>query len=293
MTESILKSIAYFDIFHHPLHIDDLKRLGDYQDSDIFDELNSLVKKGIIYEYDSNYSLQNNVKQLVDERAKKITEAQKYFKKLPFYARIIKSFPYVEGIGVSGSLSKNVMHENGDIDYFIITSPNRLWICRTMLIAFKKIVLFNSRKYFCVNYFVDTNNLEIRDKNMFTAIETSYLLPVYNHELIKQFKDQNGWSTSFINRFQHPLKTQDFRTKKKMSKIFEWLLNGKMGDQLDLYLMKFTYRKWQKKFPNFDLSKFELTMRTNRGVSKHHPRDFQNKVLKAYLEKLEKLGIEP
>jgi len=293
LTSTILKSIAYFDIFDHPLHIDELSIHCNAAEGDLREVLKGIVKEGNLFEFNSYFSLQSNVAKLVEDRELKTEAAQKYFRKLPRYAKIIKSFPYVKGIGVSGSLSKNVMHENGDIDYFVITSPNRLWICRTMLIAFKKIALLNSKKYFCVNYFVDTNNLEIRDKNMFTAIETSYLLPVYNHDLISEFKDKNSWSTSYVQRFNHKKEVKDYRHSKGFKKIVEWCLNGKIGDRLDLFLMKFTYKKWQKKFDNFDTSKFELTMRTNRGISKHHPRDFQNKVLKRYAEKLEKLGIKP
>jgi len=32
-------------------------------------------------------------------------------------------------------------------------------------------------------------------------------------------------------------------------------------------------------------------MRSNRGISKHHPSDFQNKVLTAYKERIEKLNL--
>ncbi|MFK8037953.1 MAG: hypothetical protein AB8B74_06670 [Crocinitomicaceae bacterium] len=291
MTTAILKSIAYFDIFNHPLHINELNNLCQENNNTISSSLNTLIQDKTLFQYNDYYSLQTNVESLVNERESKTAAAQKYLTKLPRYAKIIKAFPYVKGIGVSGSLSKNVMHNDGDIDYFIITSPNRLWICRTFLIAFKKIVLFNSKKYFCVNYFVDTNNLEIRDKNMFTAIETSFLLPVFNHELIHEFKTKNNWSKTFINQFEHPMVSNDIRNRTGLKNIVQWMFKGQFGDKLDLYLMKFTYRKWQKKFKDFDMTKFELTMRTNRGVSKHHPRDFQNRVLKSYTEKLIELGI--
>lgn len=291
MTKAILKSIAYFDIFNHPLNISELNDLCQENNDSLMPALNLLILDETLYEYKGYYSLQRNIKPLVITRESKTNAAKNYLKKLPFYAKLIKAFPYVEGIGVSGSLSKNVMHDDGDIDYFIITSPNRLWICRTMLIAFKKIILFNSKKYFCVNYFVDTNNLEIKDKNMFTAIETAYLLPVFNHELIHNFKVTNDWSKQFINQFQHPMKQKDITQKRGIKNLIKWILKGRIGDKLDLYLMKFTYKKWQKKFTDFDITKFELTMRTNRGISKHHPRDFQNKVLASYTKKIKQLGI--
>src|SRR4029453_17664939 len=71
-------------------------------------------------------------------------------------SRFIGSFPFVRGVMLSGSIDKGVLDEDGDIDYFIITSPGRLWVARTLLILYKKIFLLNSRRDFCVNYFVDT-----------------------------------------------------------------------------------------------------------------------------------------
>lgn len=253
--------------------------------------LSDLADQQIVFRYGDYYALQATVEELVSQRLDKEEQAKSYFKKLPFYARLIRSFPFVSAIGISGSLSKNVMHDDGDIDYFIITKPGRLWICRTFLVGFKKLFLFNSKKYFCVNYFVDEENLTIPDHNIFTAIETNFLLPVYNFEMIDQFKKSNEWSGAFLHSFKHPFGVKEIKGKSWLGRFLEFCLRGKLGDRLDLRLMKYTYKRWEKKFQNFDAKKFELTMRTNRGVSKHHPRDFQNKVLKAYNERLLALNI--
>ena len=66
-------------------------------------------------------------------------------------AKFISKFPYIENVSISGALSKNYYNNDGDIDFFLITQPNRLWIARTLLIIYKKMFLLNSRKYFCVN----------------------------------------------------------------------------------------------------------------------------------------------
>ena len=71
----------------------------------------------------------------------------------------------------------------------------------------------------------------------------------------------------------------------------EFILKGKFGNQLDLFFMRLTFKRWNKKFKHFDSEKFELTMRSNRGISKHHPQDFQNKVLEEYRLRLEKMNI--
>ena len=66
-------------------------------------------------------------------------------------ANFIAKFPYVQSVCVSGSLSKNYFDKKSDIDFFIITTPNRLWICRSLLVAWKKIFLMNSfSNYFTI-----------------------------------------------------------------------------------------------------------------------------------------------
>ncbi|NOQ71741.1 MAG: hypothetical protein GQ574_07065 [Crocinitomix sp.] len=287
MKTEILKYLCYFDIFNHPLQKRELVRLCATTEADLIQVLEELKLAGTCFELDDYISIQADIEALVQERQVKEKRAKKYFDKLPFYAKLIRAFPFVKGIAISGSMSKNVMHEDGDIDYFIITDKGRLWICRTFLVVFKKIFLLNSKKYFCVNYFVDEENLFIPDENIFTAIEIQYLLPVYNQEIISQFRAENNWTSKFINEFERFIDVKEVKGKSWIGRFIQFTFKGKMGDRFDLYLMKFTYKKWEKKFKHFDAAKFNLTMRSNRGVSKHHPRDFQNRVLKEYAQRME------
>ena len=289
MKNPILTNLAYFDIFQHPLKEEELVSREDGMESNAI--LKSLVDQQQCFYYKAHYSIQPAIKKLVKEREIKEKRAEQYFKKLPFYAKVIKHFPFVRGIAISGSLSKGVMHADGDIDYFIITSKNRLWICRTLLIFFKKIVLFNSRKYFCINYLVDEDNLEIIDKNMFTAVEVSHLLPVYNRALIDKLKERNKWSKKYYQSLNNIKKVKCFEGNSWIKSFAERSINFLSADQLDLFFMKLTYKRWSKKFKQFNAQKMELTMRTNRGVSKHHPKDFQTRVLGEYEKRLNKLII--
>ena len=68
-------------------------------------------------------------------------------------SRKIAKFPFVESVNLSGSLSKGYYDLEDDIDFFIITKPNRLWIARTLLILYKKVFLLNSKKHFIFEVF--------------------------------------------------------------------------------------------------------------------------------------------
>ncbi len=289
MELKLLRLLCYFDVFNHPLSLIELQELAQEDSEGIRTTLQTLVDKQVIFSQDEFYGIRETISEQISIRKEKEDRAKGYYHKLPRYLRLIKSFPFVRGVAISGSLSKNVMPEDGDIDYFIITAANRLWVCRTLLILFKKIFLLNSRKYFCLNYFVDENNLEIIDKNMFTAIEIKSLITVYNSILLNEVQQQNAWTESFVvGQFSHT-RLRPLEPKKGFSfkKVPEFFFLGALGDRIDLFFMKRTYKRWQNKFQNFDADKFELTMRTNRGVSKHHPRDFQSKVLGEYQTRID------
>ncbi|PHR49679.1 MAG: nucleotidyltransferase [Fluviicola sp.] len=287
----ILKWLAYFDVFQHPLTSKELAQLCSCDVEVIKEQVEHLEKERRCFIHGDYVSINSDVETLVEQRKFKEDEAGKYFSKLPRYVRLIRKFPFVKGIAISGSLSKNVMYEDGDVDYFIITQENRMWLCRTLLILFKKIVLLNSRKYFCLNYFVDEKNLKIRDKNIFTAVEIAYLLPVYNLELFDDLKKQNNWVSNFIPPVDLDISTIQLE-KKKRSSVLEKIFSKNLGEKLDIYFMQLTYKRWQRKFSNFPKVKFDQTMRSERGVSKHHPKDFQNTVLSIYESKLKMLNIQ-
>ena len=65
-------------------------------------------------------------------------------------------------------------------------------IARTFLHLFKKLTFITGHEhYFCMNYLVDTNALKITHTNLYSAIETVTLLPVYNSTLVKEFMEEN------------------------------------------------------------------------------------------------------
>jgi hypothetical protein len=291
----LLKALSYFDVFEHPLNLKELQNLSSEtkgNSTSVEASLEQLVQEQLCYRQGEYYSLREDISTLLEKRKQKEVQAASYFKKLPAYASIIRYFPFVRGIAISGSLSKGVMHQKGDIDYFIITHPGRLWICRSLLILFKKIFLLNSRKYFCVNYFVDEDNLKIIDKNIFTAVEVSFLAPVYNAPLFDRLKKENTWTQAYFPHFEHPIKLSLKGGNPWLKSVLEKLFIGRAADRLDLFLMKLTYKRWRKKFGHFNEEKLELTMRSNRGVSKHHPKDFQNKVLEQYQQRLKRLELK-
>lgn len=278
----ILDVLIYFDIFDHPLNLVEIQNncSRTYTQPELQEGIQSLLDLEHVFVHGGFYSMNEQIKEQLDRRMEKESIAKKFFSKANFYIRVIQSMPFVRAVAISGSMSKGVIHQNGDIDYFIITDENRLWLARTFLIIFKKVILFNARKYFCVNYFVDISNLKIPDENIFTATEINYLIPVYNHSLILKFKNQNQWTKKYYPHFKHPIEIKEQKTIQWIKKVVEQVLDYSIADLLDRFFLKLTLKRWKLKFQDFNPDKFELTMRSQRGISKHHPQDFQSMVLR-------------
>jgi hypothetical protein len=282
--------LLYFEVFSYPLTFEEILHFCQSQNCQpetVKQSLQKGIAQGYIFQYEQFYLCQDKP-EWVEKRKEHNHRATRYLARSYRMAQLIRRFPYVRAVFLSGALSKNVMPKDGDIDYFIVTKPGRLWVSRTLLVLFKKIFLLNSHKYFCVNYFVDEDHLEIEEKNLFTATEVVTLVPLYNSEIYQAFCAVNAWTQQYCPNFpertaQKTIPAQESFLQNSMEK----LLNGKMGERADLYCLRTTLTHWQKKFRDFDPDKFANALKSRSYVSKHHPQDFQTKVLTAYEERIQ------
>ena len=75
-------------------------------------------------------------------------------------------------------------------------------------------------------------------------------------------------------------------TRRPMAKVVERVLNNSLGDKLDALFMATTLKLWKTQFKDLGDANFELALKTRKYVSKHHPQNFQSRVLAALDEKL-------
>ena len=288
---TLLKPILYFSLFRYPLTEEEIYDFSEIESKDkVKKELDLLVQEKVIYKID-NFYLTENDETLIKRRLSGNQMAKNIHEKATNVSRFISKFPYVEGVGISGSLSKGYFDEEGDIDFFIITSPKRLWVAKTFLILYKKIFLFNSRKYFCVNYFISSNSLEIEEKNRFTATELTTLLPMYGNGSFHEFYEQNKWVEKYLpnKTIAEGLSKLNIVKKPLFIKFIEVLLNTKIGDWLDSFFLKITYKKWKVKFNKLEDKHFNVALKSTKNVSKHHPLNFQRKVIERLNDKYDEL----
>ncbi len=289
----VIRTILYFDIFRYPLTLDEIMRFHPSQEKPevITNAISHLRNKLIVFKHDNFYSLHPGAV-FVQRRKKGNALARKRLQTAKNFSRLISTFPFIRAIMLSGSLSKDYMEKNSDIDYFIITEPGRLWLTRGMLALFKRVFLLNSHKFFCTNYLIDSESLEIEEKNIYTAIETATLVPVYGRDLYAKFVAKNQWTKRHLPNFE--LHRTAFISEKviPIKKIFEWIFTGTLGEKLDLLFMRLATKRWKKKFSDsFTPADFELAFKSSRNISKNHPRFFQKKILNHFQEKIDQFEV--
>jgi len=290
--KNFLRALLYFDIFNYPLLAEEIARFSpEVVNSSPNQLLERLVSKKLLFQFQNFYSLQDNA-QLAVRRVKGNVLATKKMKAAKRFSKLVSMFPFVRAVMLSGSISKNYMDENSDIDYFIVTETNRLWIVRTVLVVFRRIFLFNSLKYLCTNYFVDHENLEIREKNIFTAIELLTVKPMFGKSTIEKFRMANHWAFSFLPNFTYE-ETVIPDKKYLFKSIIEKIFSFKAMNHFNEWLLSKSIVYWKRRYTHeVHANDFEIAFRSTTGISRSHPQFFQKKVLTLYNQKIKEFEIK-
>lgn len=291
----ILKVLAYFDIFQYPLAKNEIRKfLGKpFSELDFERSLQQLLAGQTIFLHHDYYSLHNN-SLLVPRRKEGNIRAEKLLPKAFKIGRFLFCFPFVRAVCISGSLSKNFADEKDDIDFFIITKSGRLWIARTIMHLFKKFTFLTGHQhYFCMNYYIDEEALLIEDQNIFTAIEVATLVPVSGKRTMDDFFESNNWVYQFFPAYNYEHLASDRPGKPWIKRVAEWILNNRIGDYLDKWLLKMTTSRWERKNSKGKRNKKGYTMKliTGKHFSRSNPGAFQEKVLSLYEQKLSELKL--
>jgi len=280
ISDNILKIILYYNIFHYPLTLEEIYAF--YPSREITREqlekvLDSLVAghESLLGTHKGYYFTAPNM-HYIEERLKKEKTSSKHWKIARMMTMLIKTVPFVRGVLVTGSLSKNSSDESSDIDFLIICKENRLWITRTVLRLLTRVFQLYREKLFCPNYFLTENCLIIEDRNFFTATELAHVKVMYNTSLLDKLVQSNKWVEEYFPNYSKSYFTQHispFRTSDKPSAIqslIELFFHGKLGDWIDDSLLRTMRRRLNNKFADFAAREKNKCFRISKNSAKVH-----------------------
>lgn len=283
----MLKTLLYYRIFRFPLREDEVVRFchrSGPRPGEVREVLAGLVACGLAGERDGLYFVGDEAQ--AAERLEAERRAAVALPRALRRSRLIARFPFVRGVGLTGSLSKGVFCDGDDVDFFVVTAKDRVWVCRTLLMLFKKVVLLNSHRTFCVNYLVAEDALAVPDRNVFTATEVAWLKPVSGGERFETFFRENLWISSFLPGWRPPQAAVPPAPHGPFKRLLERLLSGPAGDRLDDHLRDAISRRNRRRYAHLAAGAFEVALRAEKSSSKHHPNHFQERILARHAEEI-------
>src|SRR5665647_476342 len=258
LAKNILTTIVYYDVLDYSLTIFELekylmraeeKRLGTEEKlglTQIMPVLESEELKNLIEECQGFYFLQGR-QDLVAQRIERNKISEKKLKIIFRLAKWLRFVPYLRMIAVTGRLAMKNSEKGSDIDVLVAIQKGRMFTGRLLLTLV--VHLFGQRRYgkkiadrVCLNYFVTDNALEIKLKDLFSASEYFFALPVYNAEIFQNFQKANSWIADYkANYFPDEIPGVRTVEDSSFSRFFQKLGEGLLSfDWIEKGL-----KKWQ------------------------------------------------
>lgn len=232
LQRSILLTISYADQFSYPLQLAEIwRRLivsvtnsvtnkdrvqhrseqnnTQFSFADVESGVAELVGRGLVVTDGVYFSLSSSG--LESDREKKSARAQKKWQEAQQVVHILSWIPWITGIAITGSLAVENVAEDDDIDFLLVTQPNRLWLTR-IIVSFLAFISGKRRSWhqeepnsWCFNLWLDSEHIYIAKHDVYTAHEvcqTQWLLS--KDHISNVFLQQNKWAARFLpNYFAH------------------------------------------------------------------------------------------
>lgn len=214
--KNIAATVTYYDVMDFPLTSFEIwKYLVEHDKASaamepvplykVWDILHSEQLKEKVAEKNGFYFLPGRG-HLVEERVRREKLSVQKLKRMQKLVRVLAAVPYVRMIGATGSLSMKHGEQGSDWDMFVVLCSGKIWTGRTVLTAFLHAIgkrrhgtKINNRA--CLNYYVTDDNLEIGTKDMYSAHEYRYLIPMFSFGMFQIFELKNRWIKKFQPNF--------------------------------------------------------------------------------------------
>lgn len=210
MEKAILRTLAYADVFDYPLTSQEIyqflitKKSNSY--SDFQKALNKIKMNDRRVETSGDYFFLKGRKKIVSLRKKREKWSRKKIKFAEKVAGILRLIPWIKLIGITGALAMNNADKEDDIDFLIITTQNRLWLTRGLVVSFLRLTRIYRRPEkikdrICPNMFLDEKHLAIpkKERDLFSAHEVCQMKPLWQKEgTYQKFLKANQWSKEFL-----------------------------------------------------------------------------------------------
>lgn len=214
LEESILATLAYFDVFKYPLTLTELQRyLLKHKASleEVSSQIEKLVSEKKVQTERGFYFLpqKNN---LADLRLKNYSNyAIKYWKTFKRAFFFLKFIPFLRFVGVCNNLAINNVNQKSDIDIFLVADKNYIWLVRAFVVIILSITKLRHYGHhvagkICLSFYVTEDNLNLesiakKPYDIYLNYWVTQLVPVLDQNIYHKFQEENLWVQEMIPSF--------------------------------------------------------------------------------------------
>lgn len=313
LQEAILRTIVYYDVFDYPLTVGEiwrwLYRRANEQltasEGEVQAACDALAQTGVI-EHERDWYVLTGRKNLVQLRAERHVLGQKKWRRVKSVARFCEIIPYVKMVAVCNTLAIDNARKESDMDVFIVTSAERMWLARMMVTGIVNMLGYrrhgtNITDRVCLSFYVTTQALDLEPLKIAVGQEDPYLrfwttqlVPLMDDGAYEKFQKNNAWVTTRLpNGFSWNWKERLIPVENFLRSIkhtFEGVFASGLGFQFEDWA-----RRYQLKRMNGNTnskSKLGTTeVIISENVLKFHEEDRRNKYNLAFRIRLAQLGI--
>lgn len=294
-------TLAYADVFDYPLTLQQLHRYLIGMEVP-FHHLQAVLGNGHLAEVQvsrtSGFFTLAGRESIVESYQQRARYSKQLWAKAAAYGKLIARLPFVRMVAVTGALAMNNatpgrgptgILPGDDIDYLIVTVPERLWLCRALVILLVRFAALRGDTI-CPNYFLSERAVTFEQQNLYTAHELVQMVPLSGEEIYTQMRNKNTWSDKFLpnakSQPQSSYADQKQRSNGQMVSIIESPVFSPLTSLLEKWEME---RKVQR---------FQDQAREGTEVSfcadwcKGHFDGHGSKTMRAFKARLQDIGLQ-
>jgi len=220
---AIVETIAFFDLFLFPLTTNEVLKYIKVKSNyiSVSDILRELVKNNIISQKGGLFFLKGR-EGYVEERKKRYNYSDRKFKIALKMSTIFRFIPWIRLICVANLIGRDNLRNESDIDLFIVSDRNKLWLTRFFSVLIAKALNVrpqknNTKDKICLSFFISEEQMDMSlvrkgKEDIYFNYWFLNLAPIYSRE--NTYADFIKSNSKILDEFPNYF-TQEISAKRK------------------------------------------------------------------------------
>lgn len=200
LADAAVATVAYSDLFDYPLTAEEIHRYltGVSASRRAVEELlaDGCLTPRRLERIGAYYVLPGRAP-IVAIRQRRAVAAPALWARALHYGAQIAALPFVRMVAVTGALAVDNSDPGDDLDYLIVTAPDRLWLCRAIIVGLARLARRRG-DVICPNYMLSERALTLDARSLYTAREVAQMVPLAGLAIYHRLRQLNAWVSDYL-----------------------------------------------------------------------------------------------